>query len=220
MKKLLAVLLAAAMLGGCAEAVAANASSSESSLASVAESSKPNKNNAEDRKTAHMVFGKATGIEGNTITLLTMKGGPGHRPGRENRPHDKRHGPWEESEPADSQRPETEGSASNQPDEKPSDRPGRGQPPAGDAQKELQAEEKTITVADGCSILIDKDGQTTEGTLSDIKADDMISVEFSDDGTTPIKITVRTDGFKKQGGRPEDQNPSESVSTGSSSNPS
>ena len=218
MKKLLAVLLAAAMLGGCAEAVAANASSSENSSASAAESSKPDKNNAGDRKTAHMVFGKVIGIDGNTITLLAMRGGSGQRPDRGNGPQNKRRGPSDGSEPADSQSSETESSSADQTDEKPNDRPGRGQPPAGDAQKDLQGEEKTITVANGCSILIDKDGQSSEGALSDIKADDMISVEFADDGTTPTTITVRADGFGKQGGRPGGQDPSESESTNSSSN--
>ncbi|MBE6904715.1 MAG: hypothetical protein E7476_00335 [Ruminococcaceae bacterium] len=217
-KKLFAILLAAAMLGGCAEAVAVDTSSSESSSASVEESSKPGKENAEGRKTANMVFGKVTGIDGNTITLLTVKAGPGQRPDREAGPRNRQRGPSDASEPVDSQSSEAEGSAADQPDEKSNGRPSRGQPPVRDTQKEFSGEEKTITVADGCSILIEKDGESSEGSLSDIKADDTISVEFAEDGETPVTITVRTGGLRKQGNRPNDTDNAASQSADSSSN--
>lgn len=217
-KKLCALLLVGAMLGGCAEAVAADASSSESLTESVEESSRPGKENAGSRKIANMVFGKVTGIDGDTITLLTVRGGPGQRSDRGDGTQNRRRGPSDASEPADSQSSETEGSSTDQTDEKPNGRPGRGQPPVRDTQKEFTGEEKTITVADGCSILIEKDGESSEGSLSDIKTDDIISVEFAEDGETPTTITVHTGGFRKQGKRPDDTDNTASQSDNSSNN--
>ncbi len=217
-KKLFAILLAAAMLGGCAQAAAVDVSSSEGSAASIEESSQPDQENAGGRKLADMVFGKVTGIDGNTITLLTMRGGPGQRPDRNAGPQNRRRSPSDASEPADSQSSEAESSATAQIKETPNNRPGGGKPPVRGARKEFPGEEKSITVTDGCRILIEKEGKSSEGSLSDIKADDIISVEFAEDGETPAVITVRTGGFRKQGGRPNDTDNAATQSADSSSN--
>ena len=212
MKKLFAILLAAAMLGGCAEAATADASTSENPAASVVENAQSEKETVKEQKDSNMVFGKVTAIDGTTITLLTVRGGPNQRPDKDAGRQNKQRSSSDAAESADSQRSEIESSPSGQQ----KNRPSRGNPPDRDDQRELKGEEKTITVADECRILIEKEGETSEGALTDIKVENIICVDFADDGTTPTTITVRTDSFGKQGGRPGDKGSAESQSTDSS----
>lgn len=205
MKKILAVLLAAGLLGGCGQQdtaasapAASGASSSEASSAapesSVAEGNVSQASrNGDAKKHQNGLMGRVTAIDGNVITLETMRGG-GKRPDGELRetargndgekPAD---APDTSKEPKPAMdkdggqgRDKNGGSDGGRPQgTPPTDEPGNG-----------EAETVTVTLPQDCEILLEQQGETTPGTTADIVVGGIIRVTYGEDGETVESVTV------------------------------
>lgn len=208
MKKILAVLLAAGLLSGCGQQdtaasapAASSASSSETSSAapesSVAEGSVSQASrNGEAKKQENGLMGRVTAIDGNVITLETMRGG-GKRPDGELRETARENDGEKPAGPPDAseeRKPamDKEGGSGHDKDGGPDGGRPEGTPPTvgpgnGDA------ETVTVTLPEDCGILLEQQGENTAGTMADIVVGGMIRVTYGEDGETVESVFVMED---------------------------
>lgn len=152
-------------------------------------------------KDASTINGQVTAVDGNTITLTAWPSGgnrgPGNGKNRGQRPNSDSKNSDNITPPDKSSDANSSGSTDNN---KNSNRPA----PSGNTQKGStkmpQGEEKTITVTDSTTYSVEKDGKTTTGSITDVTAGSMISVEFTTDSSgneVPSVITIRS--FSRDG---------------------
>ena len=117
--------------------------------------------------------------------------------------------PPEKPEGTDTTTPPTrpEGTDSTTPPEKPSDDDATGAmtPPngaQGGMEMAFDGDEATITITSDVSVKTMKDGAMVELTYSDIAVDDILMIEYAEDGETITSVTVRGDEMP-QGQKPE-----------------
>lgn len=208
MKKILAVLLAAGLLSGCGQQdtaasapAASSASSSEASSAapesSVAEGSVSQASrNGEAKKQENGLMGRVTAIDGNVITLETMRGG-GKRPDGELRETarendgEKPAGPPDASEERKPAMDKDGGPGYDKDGGSDGGRP-EGTPPI-DGPGNGDAETVTVTLPEDCGILLEQQGENTAGTMADIVVGGMIRVTYGEDGETVESVFVMED---------------------------
>lgn len=217
MKKILAILLAAGLLGGCgqqdtaaAAPAASGASSSEASSAapesSVAEGNVSQASrNGDAKKHQNGLMGRVTAIDGNVITLETMRGG-GKRPDGELRETARGNdGEKPADAPDTSKEPKPamdKDGGSGQERKSPDGGKPQGAPPAGtsgggepgtppaEGAEAGEAETVTVTLPQDCEILLEQQGETTAGTTADIVVGGIIRVTYGEDGETVGSVTV------------------------------
>lgn len=221
MKKILAVLLAAGLLSGCGQQdTAASAPASSSASSSEASSAAPESSvaegsvsqasrNGEAKKQENGLMGRVTAIDGNVITLETMRGG-GKRPDGELRETarendgEKPAGPPDASEERKPAMDKDGGSGHDKDGGSDGGRP-EGTPPAGtpgggeqstpptDGPGNGDAETVTVTLPEDCGILLEQQGENTAGTMADIVVGGMIRVTYGEDGETVESVFVMED---------------------------
>lgn len=205
MKKILAVLLAAGLLGGCGQQsttastaastseAAGEASSTVSSDApesSVAEGtvSQASHNNGRSKQDENGLLGRVTAIDGNVITLESMGGG--RRPDGELR---------ESVEGKTADAPKASGAEKPPMDQdKTGAGPDKGEAPKGGEQGtpptgapgNKEAKTVSVTLPDDCEVLLERQGENTAGTAADIVVGRMIRITYAEDGETVQTVTV------------------------------
>lgn len=75
-------------------------------------------------------------------------------------------------------------------------------PPAGKGGREMtfDGEEAVITIADGITVKTMKDGEMVELSYGDIEVEDVLMIEYAEDGETITSISVRSDEMPQGGG--------------------
>lgn len=217
MKKILAVLLAAGLLGGCGQqsttaSTAASTSEAAGEASSTASSDAPESSvaegtvsqashNGKSKPGENGLLGRVTAIDGNVITLESMGGGK--RPDGELResvggkPAGAPEASGAEKPPIDQDKtgagPDKGeapkgGEQGTTPERKPEDGK-QGTPPTG-APGNKEAETVSVTLPDDCEVLLERQGENTAGTAADIVVGGMIRITYAEDGETVQTVTV------------------------------
>lgn len=217
MKKILAVLLAAGLLSGCGQQdTAASAPASSSASSSEASSAAPESSvaegsvsqasrNGEAKKQENGLMGRVTAIDGNVITLETMRGG-GKRPDGELRETARENDGEKPAGPPDAseeRKPamDKDGGPGYDKDGGPDGGRPEGTPPI-DGPGNGDAETVTVTLPEDCGILLEQQGENTAGTMADIVVGGIIRITYAGDGETVESVTVMEDRASEEAPQP------------------
>lgn len=138
----------------------------------------------------NMAIAKVTAVTDHSVSVVTAKTPEGQPQNKETPPNKNDGGNSSDTNkpsapPNDGNAPQGNAPEGNAPEHKDGERP-QGQP------MEFNTEETLLEISDE-SILYTRDKDSETGcSLSDIKVDDVIRIEYADDGVTPKKIVVIT----------------------------